>query len=208
MYVTAAYLSIDTLHANGFMEVFVFGLMLGNKDLVGFTMEADKEAKLEDFIIITSLIMRIFIIVLIGSQVNFSLLNQYLRPALGIVLVFMFIARPLVAFACALPDRRAKWNLRELHFMCCTRETDVILGALSGILVGLKVPHFDVITSVTFMAILITILLQATTKNWLATKIWFNANLKLLNLRLSLIQPEVQNETKKLDSWLRLSITK
>lgn len=108
MYVTAAYLSIDTLHSNGFMEVFVFGLMLGNKDLVGFTMEADKEAKLEDFILITSLIMRIFIIVLIGSQVNFSLLNQYLRPALGIVLVFMFIARPLVAFACALPDRRAK----------------------------------------------------------------------------------------------------
>lgn len=171
MSVAAAYLSIDNLHASGFMAVFVFGLILGNKDLFGFKMEEQEEAKLEDFILTTSLVMRIFIFILLGSQVNFALLHQYFWPALGVVLVFMLIGRPLVVFICAGIDRRAKWTLQELLFMCWTRETGVIPGALAGMLVGLKVPHADVIASVTFMAILITILLQATTAKWVAAKL-------------------------------------
>jgi potassium/hydrogen antiporter len=161
MSVAAAYLSIDNLHASGFMAVFVFGLVLGNKELFGFKMEINEEAKLEDFILTTSLIMRIFIFILLGSQVNFALLNQYFWPALGVVAVFMLVARPLVVLFCAWPDRRAKWTLQELLFMC----------ALAGMLVGLKVPHSEIIASVTFLAILITILLQATTTRWLAQKL-------------------------------------
>jgi cell volume regulation protein A len=153
------------------MAVFVFGLVLGNKGIFGFKMEPNEEAKLEDFILTTSLIMRIFIFVLLGSQVNFALLQQYFWPALGVVLVFMLIARPLVVFICALPDRHAKWTLQELLFMCWTRETGVIPGALAGMLVGLKAPHADVIASVTFLAILITIIVQATTARWLAGKL-------------------------------------
>jgi potassium/hydrogen antiporter len=171
MSVAAAYLSIDNLHASGFMAVFVFGLVLGNKDLFGFKMSKSEEHKLEDFILTTSLIMRIFIFVLLGSQVNFALLQQYFWPALGVVAVFMLIGRPLVVFICAGVDRRAKWTLQELLFMCWTRETGVIPGALAGMLVGLKVPHSDVIASVTFMAILITILLQATTTKFVANKL-------------------------------------
>lgn len=171
MSVAAAYLSVDNLHASGFMAVFVFGIVLGNKDLLGFKMNENEESKLEDFILTTSLIMRIFIFVLLGSQVNFALLYQYFWEALGVVIVFMLISRPLVVFACALPNRSAKWTLQELLFMCWTRETGVIPGALAGMLVGMKVPYSDVIASVTFMAILLTILLQATSTKWLATKL-------------------------------------
>lgn len=171
MSVAAAYLSVDNLHASGFMAVFVFGMVLGNKDLLGFKMGYDEESKLEDFILTTSLIMRIFIFVLLGSQVDFGLLHQYFWGALGVVIAFIFIARPAVVFICALPNRKAKWTLKELLFMCWTRETGVIPGALAGMLVGMKVPYSDVIASVTFMAILITILLQATTTEWLARKL-------------------------------------
>lgn len=55
--------------------------------------------------------------------------------------------------------------------MCWTRETGVIPGALAGMLVGLQVPHADVIASVTFLAILITIIVQATTTKWVAAKL-------------------------------------
>ncbi len=171
MSVAAAYLSVDNLHASGFMAVFVFGIVLGNKDLLGFKMNENEESKLEDFILTTSLIMRIFIFVLLGSQVNFALLHQYFWEALGVVILFMLISRPLVVFACALPNRSAKWTLQELLFMCWTRETGVIPGALAGMLVGMKVPYSDVIASVTFMAILLTILVQATSTKWLATKL-------------------------------------
>lgn len=171
MAVAAAYLSADDLQASGFMAVFAFGIALGNKDLFGFKMSHEDELKLEDYILTTSLIMRIFIFVLLGSQVNFALLQHYFWGALGVVLAFMFIGRPLVVFACAWPDRRAKWQFKELLFMCWTRETGVIPGALAGILAGMRVPYADVIASVTFMAILLTIILQATTTEWLARKL-------------------------------------
>ena len=56
-------------------------------------------------------------------------------------------------------------------FMCWTRETGVIPGALAGMLVGMGAPQAKLIASVTFIAILITILLQATTTRWLARKL-------------------------------------
>jgi cell volume regulation protein A len=70
-----------------------------------------------------------------------------------------------------LPDRRAKWSFKEMLFMCWTRETGVIPGALAGMLVGMKAPGAQIIASVTFIAILMTILIQATTTKWLAKKL-------------------------------------
>jgi potassium/hydrogen antiporter len=171
MAVVGAYMSAENFHASGFMAVFVFGIILGNKDAFGFRMEDQEQEKLEDFILTTSLIMRMFIFVLLGSQVNFALMGKYLVSGVGVVAVLMFIARPLTVFCCTLPDRRAKWSLKEMLFMCWTRETGVIPGALAGILLGMKVPGSDIIASVTFIAILMTIVIQATTTRWLAGKL-------------------------------------
>lgn len=171
MAVIGAYMGADDLHSSGFMAVFVFGIVLGNKDVFGFEMEGKEEERMEEYVVTTSLIMRMFIFVLLGSQVNFDLMGKYLLPGLAIVAVFMLIARPATVFACALPDRRAKWQLKEMLFMCWTRETGVIPGALAGMLVGMKAPGADIIASVTFIAILTTILIQATTTKWLAGKL-------------------------------------
>ena len=171
MAVVGAYLSAENFQASGFMSVFVFGIMVGNKDSFGFKMENQEQEKMEDFITTTALIMRMFIFILLGSQVNFALMGKYLWSGVALVLVFMFVARPVTVFCCALPDRRAKWSLRELLFMSWTRETGVIPGALAGILLGMKVPGADVIAAVTFITILLTILIQATTTRWLAGKL-------------------------------------
>jgi cell volume regulation protein A len=56
-------------------------------------------------------------------------------------------------------------------FMCWTRETGVMPAALAGILLGMKAPGADVIASVTFLTILLTITIQATTTRWLAGKL-------------------------------------
>jgi cell volume regulation protein A len=55
--------------------------------------------------------------------------------------------------------------------MCWTRETGVIPGALAGMLLAMNAPGAKVIASVTLLAILITILVQATTTRWLAQKL-------------------------------------
>jgi cell volume regulation protein A len=103
--------------------------------------------------------------------VDFGLMNRYLLGGAAVVAVFMLVARPITVFACALPDRRARWTFKEMLFMCWTRETGVIPAALAGLLVGMKAPGADVIAAVTFIAVLMTILIQATTTRWLAGRL-------------------------------------
>ena len=65
----------------------------------------------------------------------------------------MLVARPLVVFACALPDRRARWTRQEVLFLCWTRETGVVPAALVGVLAGLGVPNIELFASVVALAI-------------------------------------------------------
>ena len=171
MAVIGAYMGANGLHASGFMAVFVFGIMLGNVESLGFNRSKNESHQLQDFVMTTALIMRMFIFILLGTQVDFRLMDEYLFGGVAVVAVFMLIARPVTVFLCALPDRRAKWNIKEMLFMCWTRETGVIPGALAGMLVGMKAPGAQIIASVTFIAILMTILIQATTTKWLATQL-------------------------------------
>jgi cell volume regulation protein A len=171
MAVIGAYMGADGAHASGFMAVFVFGIMLGNQDSLGLKRSHEDHKILEDFIMTTAFVMRLFIFILLGTQVDFGLMNQYLWAGVAVVTVFMLVARPVTVFLCALPDRRAKWSFKEMLFMCWTRETGVIPGALAGMLVGMKAPGAEIIASVTFIAILMTILIQATTTKWLARKL-------------------------------------
>ncbi len=171
MAVVGAYMTADRMQASGFMAVFVFGIIIGNKDIFGFKMKEGEEKRLDEYVMTTALIMRLFIFILLGAQVDFSLMNKYLISGGAVVGVLMLVARPLAVFACAGPDRRTKWELRELIFMCWTRETGVIPAALAGLLLGLKAPGAEMIASVTFIAVLMTILIQAPTTAWLARRL-------------------------------------
>jgi cell volume regulation protein A len=167
------------LDASAFMAVFTAGVMLSNNESFGFHADDIDEEKMHEYVANMALLFRLFIFILLGSQVDFVLIQQYLVPGLAVVAVFMFVARPVTVFACALPDRNAKWTFKEMLFMSWTRETGVIPAALVGLLAGRmaemeNVPgDFDLkaIGAVTFIAILATILIQATTTKWLARKL-------------------------------------
>jgi potassium/hydrogen antiporter len=169
--VIGAYFAASGLHASGFMAVFVFGVVLGNKESFGFTMEVGEAAKLAEFVLTTAFIMRLFIFMLLGTQVDFTIVGQHWVGSVAVVTVLMLIARPATVFLCALPDRRARWSFSELLFMCWTRETGVIPAALAGLLLGTKAPGAQIIASVTFVAILMTILIQAPTTEWLGRRL-------------------------------------
>jgi potassium/hydrogen antiporter len=171
MAVIGAYFAADGLEASGFMAVFVFGIVLGNKDALGFKMEPGEAQKLDDYVMATAFIMRLFIFILLGTQVDFGLMNQYLVGGIIVVTILMLVARPVTVFLCALPDRRAQWSLNEMLFMCWTRETGVIPAALAGLLLGMNAPGAQMIASVTFIAILMTILIQAPTTKWLGRRL-------------------------------------
>jgi cell volume regulation protein A len=169
--VIGAYFAADGLQASGFMAVFVFGIVIGNKDAFGFKMPASEQKKLDEYVMTTAFIMRLFIFILLGAQVDFHLMGQFWLGGVIVVVLFMLVARPVTVFLCALPDRRAKWSFNEMLFMCWTRETGVIPAALAGLLLGMKAPGAQVIASVTFIAILMTILIQAPTTKWLGKRL-------------------------------------
>ena len=169
--VIGAYFAADGMQASGFMAVFVFGIMLGNKEAFGFRMEAGEAQKLDEYVLTTAFIMRLFIFILLGAQVDFTLMSRYWLEGVAVVAVLMLVARPATVFLCTLPDRRARWSLPEMLFMCWTRETGVIPAALAGLLSGMKAPGAPMIASITFIAILLTILIQATTTKWLGRRL-------------------------------------
>ena len=169
--VIGAYFAASGLQASGLMAVFVFGIMLGNKEAFGFRMESGEAQKLDEFVLTTAFIMRLFIFILLGAQVDFTLIGRYVPGGVMVATILMLVARPATVFLCALPDRRAQWSFQEMLFMCWTRETGVIPAALAGLLLAMKAPGAQMIASVTFIAILMTILIQAPTTEWLGRRL-------------------------------------
>lgn len=165
-----AFLLGDVLHVSGFMATFTAGLIWGNAGLFKLNM-TDKQHEMEHFSDNITVVMRMLIFVLLGSQVNFAVIYEHLWSGLAVIVIFMFIARPLTVLACTLPDRQAAWSWREIVFMFWVRETGVIPAALVGIVAGAGIEHVDVIASVTFLAILLTILFQASTTAYAAKKL-------------------------------------
>lgn len=165
-----AYIAGEALGVSGFMATFTAGLIWGNAGRFKLEMN-DKQLEMEHFSENITVIMRMLIFILLGSQVNFPLILEHFWTSLGVIFVFMFIARPLTVLICTWPDRKAKWKRNEILFMFWVRETGVIPAALSGMVAGMGVQHSDLIASVTFMAVLITILFQASTTAYVARKL-------------------------------------
>jgi cell volume regulation protein A len=166
----SAYLIGDLLHVSGFMATFVAGLIWGNPHLLRLRLE-EKQPEIVHFSDNVTVMLRMLIFVLLGSQVDLDLLLQYGWQSFAIVMVLMFIARPITVLACSLPDRKADWKKKELLFMMWVRETGVIPAVLSGMITSAGILHAEKIASITLMTILITVLLQASTTAFVAKRL-------------------------------------
>lgn len=166
-----AYLLAETLHTSGFMAVFFAGLAIGNADRFKINIDDRCSHKTEEFILQISFLMRIGIFILLGTHVDFAVMKQYLWPSIAIVAFFMLVARPLTVLSCLPLDRKAQWKFKEMAFMFWVRETGVMPAALVGILMSQGLPQAEIVSSIVFVAILATMLLQATTTEFVARKL-------------------------------------
>jgi cell volume regulation protein A len=116
--------------------------------------------------------MVMFVFLTLGANLpRWSAIADDLFPALAVLAVLIFVARPLTVLACLLPDRRARWSRDELLFLSWTRETVVVPAALAGIIVSVNAPHADLVVTTIALAIVFTLTAQATTKPWLARRL-------------------------------------
>lgn len=161
-----AYLLGELIGVSGLMATFTAGIVWGNSASFKLPLAEDRRQEMGHVAETFTVIMRMLIFVLLGSQVDFRLLGDYWWPALAVVLTLVFVARPLAVLASALPDRLARWSGRELLFMCWVRETGVIPAALSGMIVAQGIAGSKQLSAVTFLAIVFTIVVQAGTTAW------------------------------------------
>lgn len=166
-----AYEITERLHGSGYMAVFIAGLISGNKKQFGLWAPEESFVSAVHFRENIATLSRMAIFIVLGTRVHLPSLLQYAGKALIIVGILMLIARPLVVLVCTSLDRKASWRKNEKLFMMWVRETGVIPAALSGMVASMKLPGYEMISSVVFMTILVTLLLQASTNQWMAEKL-------------------------------------
>jgi len=161
----------ERLGGSGYMSVFIAGLVAGNKKIFGLWIADEIYAEGIHFRENIATLARMSIFIILGTHLDLNALLKYGVKALLVVLVLVFIARPIVVIVCTVFDRKVKWSKNEKLFMMWVRETGVIPAALSGIVVSNKVPGYEVISSTVFMAIVFTLLVQASTTGIIAKKL-------------------------------------
>ena len=166
--VTGAYLISDRFGFSGFMAVFVVGMFCGNKKVFDFWIPEHSFQTHLRFKEVFTVLLRMMIFVILGTQLVFENLFSNLTPALIVVAVLIFIARPVSVIFSMIADRKAQWKWQEVVYMMWVRETGVIPAALSGMILTMGLEHAEIISSVTFATILITLTLQASTSKLLA----------------------------------------
>lgn len=167
--VIMTYALAEAVGGSGYIAVFTAGLVVGNSHTRHHRRIAEQRSRnFHHFLDTAGDLFRLLLFMLLGSQIDVSALRPVLLPALGVVVVFVILARPVTVLVATLPDVVARWTWRERVFLSWTRETGVIPAALVVTLAAQHAPYIGPVSAVAALAILITILLQGTTAGPLA----------------------------------------
>jgi len=146
--VVLTYATVSELGGSGFLAVYIVGLILGQADL-------PHRRRLMDFHDAVAWLMQIVLFLVLGMLVFPSQLPAVAVPAVAILVVLTFVARPLAVAIC-LPFG---WSLRERALVSWVglRGAAPILLATFPLVAGIDVAGtvFDVVFFVVFLSVLL-----------------------------------------------------
>jgi potassium/hydrogen antiporter len=160
----------ELLHGNPFLAVYICGITLGNRNFL-------HKQSLLHFHDGLAWLMQILMFLVLGLLVFPSKLVPEALPSLALALVLVFIARPAAVFV-ALAFSRRKTN--EKHFIAWTG----LRGAVPIILAMIPLTvestpkneaYFDTIFNVVFFAVIVSVMLQGTLIEIVATRLGVTA---------------------------------
>jgi potassium/hydrogen antiporter len=169
--VAAGYVSIDSAGGSGYLGAFVAGVIAGNSERFGLRMPRPAREEIDQVSEFATDLVVLFVFLILGANLPLGTMADHALPALGVLAVLLFLARPLAVLACVLPDRRGGWTREEMTFIAWTRETGVVPASVAGLLLAQGVPAEDELITVVAFAVIVTLALQATTKGWLARRL-------------------------------------
>lgn len=169
--VLITYVVSQVLGGSGYMAAFVAGMVCGNKHKLNLYVPDESHVAQTYFRDTIATIMKMMIFILLGTHVNFDVLSNYFVVTLLTTAMLIFIARPASVFISTAIDFKAGWSLKDKLFMSWVRETGVIPAAMSSLIVSMKLPGYELVSSIVFMVILITLILQGSTTRKVAEKL-------------------------------------
>jgi cell volume regulation protein A len=169
--IAGGFFTIDSAGGSGYLGAFIAGLIVGNMNRLRLGLPGTRESEMRFFAAFAADVMVIFIFVALGANLPFDRMGDHALPALAVLAALIFVARPVTVLAALGIDRRGRWNRNELLFVAWTRETGVVPAAVAGVLVAQGVPSQNELLTVVALAVIVTLVLQATTKAWLAGRL-------------------------------------
>jgi cell volume regulation protein A len=169
--ITGSFFSIDSAGGSGYLGAFLAGLIVSNMEFLGLGMHTEHEREMRILVANIADVMVMFVFITLGANLPWRSIGDHLLPTVGVLLVLLFVARPIAVLVCLLPDRRGRWTKQELIFLAWTRETGVVPAALAGIIVAMGIDHSDLVVTTVAVAVVVTLTFQATTKRWLARRL-------------------------------------
>lgn len=169
--VALAYAAGEATGGSPYLAAFIAGLIVGNKDLIRIDHDQEQERVLDTYISQTVDVIVLGIFVVLGLNLEVRALVDNLWAGLAVMVVFIFIARPVTVAICLGLDRRAGWTRQEAVFITWCRETGVVPVAVASMLLAEHVPGAPIVATLVTFAVVVTLLLQATTAGWLAQRL-------------------------------------
>ncbi len=167
--VLGSYFSAHFIGGSGFMGAITAGLFL---KIGGVKFDPNygskKEETIEGISNYPSLVGRIAIFVILGSLVQFTAIESIGLLGLLVVATLMFVGRPLTVviggFLGEFPNFRKAFSWKEIGFLSWTGNVRGVMPAtLAGIIVVRGINNGHEMAGLTFVTVLITILVQAST---------------------------------------------
>ena len=159
----SAYAIPDLLGGNGYLSVYIVGIILGNTEF------RNKKAQIHFFDGITGL-MQVIIFFLLGLLARPADLGKVILPALAIFAFMLLVARPASVGAVLAPFR--KYPLRQMalvSFVGLRGAASIVFAILAGVNHGPMLQH-DIFNTV-FCIVLISISLQGSLIPWAARRL-------------------------------------
>ncbi|SFG15154.1 potassium/proton antiporter [Prevotella sp. KH2C16] len=160
--VVMTYPITDLLHGNGYLAVYIAGLVVGNRKL-------SYRREMTTFMDGLTWLLQVVMFLTLGLLVNPNEMIDIIPLAVAIGLFMMFVARPVTVWLCLLPYRGMPRNAKHFLSWVGLRGAVPIIFATYPMLAGLENSH--ILFNIVFFITLMSLSLQGTTISWLARRL-------------------------------------
>ena len=161
-FILIIYTFTDMLHGNGYLAVYVAGLVVGNRRL-------SYRREMTTFMDGLTWLLQIVMFLTLGLLVNPSEVWQIAYIGLAIGLFMMLVSRPLSVFICLLPFRRLPVRAKLFLSWVGLRGAVPIIFATYPMMAGLE--DGNLLFNIVFFITLLSLSLQGTTISWAARRL-------------------------------------